>query len=100
MLSTASVLLALLLDRLLGEPRRFHPLIDFGSLADMVERMVYADSKLGGLLALIGLVLPLALLAGIFSGWLDHWIIGAVKLIQRALLIWVVAILAGGWLIP
>ncbi len=80
MLSAASVLLALLLDRLFGEPRRFHPLIGFGSLADLVERTVYADSKLRGLLALIGLVLPLVLLAGVFSGWLDHWIIGAIFL--------------------
>lgn len=31
--------LALLLDRLLGEPRRFHPLVGFGRYAAVVERL-------------------------------------------------------------
>jgi adenosylcobinamide-phosphate synthase len=80
MISAASVLLALLLDKLLGEPRHFHPLVGFGSLADMVERKVYADSTLRGLLALTSLVLPLALLTGLIVQWLDHWIIGVIFL--------------------
>ncbi len=33
----ASILLALLVDRLLGEPKRFHPLVGFGWLASAIE---------------------------------------------------------------
>lgn len=33
-----SVLLALVLDRLLGEPKRFHPLVGFGAIAANVEK--------------------------------------------------------------
>lgn len=37
MLTTISVLLALLLDRLLGEPKRWHPLVLFGNTAQRLE---------------------------------------------------------------
>lgn len=35
---TLIVLIALLLDAWLGEPRRFHPLVEFGKLAEFIER--------------------------------------------------------------
>jgi adenosylcobinamide-phosphate synthase len=38
MLTLAIILLALLLDQLLGEPRRWHPLVGFGNLANRLEQ--------------------------------------------------------------
>lgn len=55
---TSIIFAALLLDFLLGEPRRFHPLIGFGNLAKKVERWLYADSVLRGLIAVLLLVIP------------------------------------------
>lgn len=37
-------------DRLLGDPRRFHPVAGFGRLATYVERGTYADTRARGLL--------------------------------------------------
>ncbi len=37
MITALQILAALLLDRLLGEPRRWHPLVGFGRLAERVE---------------------------------------------------------------
>lgn len=45
-MSTALVLIsALLLDRLLGEPRKFHPLVGFGHWAKWVEQGLYPNSS-------------------------------------------------------
>jgi len=57
------VLAALVLDALLGEPRRFHPLVGFGRLAQAVEQRVYADSFLRGVIAVAVLLIPFTLLA-------------------------------------
>ena len=61
-----TILLAagLLLDRWLGEPRRFHPLVGFGHAANLVERQLNAGHGkiLRGLLGWALLVLPLPLL--------------------------------------
>jgi adenosylcobinamide-phosphate synthase len=35
-------------DRLLGDPRRLHPVAGFGTLAGRLERALYADSRLRG----------------------------------------------------
>ncbi|RXZ32464.1 cobalamin biosynthesis protein [Oxalobacteraceae bacterium CAVE-383] len=59
--------LGMLLDSLLGEPRRWHPLVGFGMLANRLERLLnrgssrirYCAGALGWLLA----VLPLTLLS-------------------------------------
>jgi len=55
---------ALLLDQLLGEARRFHPLAGFGSCARWLENYLNKKcaSKLKGVLGLLILVLPLSLL--------------------------------------
>jgi adenosylcobinamide-phosphate synthase len=45
------VLMAVLLDRLLGEPKRFHPLSGFGYLARQVEKCFYRTSYASGLLS-------------------------------------------------
>ncbi len=59
------VLLALVLDRLLGEPRRWHPLVGFGLLVARLEVHLNRrrDSRLMGLLALLLAVCPWVALA-------------------------------------
>ena len=59
---TLAILIALLLDAWLGEPRRFHPLVGFGKLAHYTEQQFYADSRLHGFLAVLLLVVPFVLL--------------------------------------
>lgn len=64
MLSVATPMAAaLLLDRLLGEPRRFHPLVGFGNTANLLEKTLNVGSSrlLRGLLGWLLLVLPLPL---------------------------------------
>jgi adenosylcobinamide-phosphate synthase len=72
------ILAAVLLDRLLGEPRRFHPLSGFGWLARQVEKIFYgvADGASAmrharGIAALCALLAPLVLL----STWLQQFAI-------------------------
>lgn len=57
------LLLAVLLDHLLGEPRRGHPLAGFGALAKSVERTVYRANFMSGVFAVAVLLIPLALAA-------------------------------------
>ena len=57
--NTLILFTALLLDYWLGELRRFHPLVGFGSLAKTVERWLYVDSVLHGLIAVLLLLVPL-----------------------------------------
>lgn len=58
-------LAAVLLDRLLGEPRRGHPLVLFGSVAGWLEpRVNRGNSRLRGALALLALIIPPTLVAG------------------------------------
>ena len=68
--SALAALAGALLDRWLGEPRRFHPLVGFGRLADAAERSLRRGApgdalgnRLRGLLAWTLLVVPAAALA-------------------------------------
>lgn len=69
----AVLLAAVSLDRLLGEPQRFHPLSGFGNLAKAVEKIFYRPAYVSGVLSLCIVVLPFVLLAyllqdsGVFS---------------------------------
>ncbi len=88
-----------LLDRLLGEPRHFHPLVGFGTLADRVENLLRRGTpghsvfnRLRGLLGWLVVVVPCVLLA-IFCrrqswGWvvdiaLLYFALGARSLVQH-----------------
>lgn len=69
MLLTFSVLLALIIDFIVGEPRRWHPLVGFGNVAIWLEKKLNhfqstsrALGKLSGLIAWALLVLPLVIL--------------------------------------
>lgn len=59
----AALLLGLLLDHLLGEPRRRHPLVGFGRLARVVETRLHRDHRTAGVAAVILVVAPFVLLA-------------------------------------
>lgn len=63
MITAYVVLAALALDAWLGEPRRFHPLVGFGRLAQALERRFHADSRARGCLAVALLLTPFTLLA-------------------------------------
>jgi adenosylcobinamide-phosphate synthase len=81
--TTFSALGGVLLDRLLGEPRRWHPLVGFGRLADAVERALRrgapghaVGNRLRGLAAWALLVLPCVALAW----WFAHPVLDALLL--------------------
>ena len=70
------LLLALLLDALLGEPRRWHPLVGFGHWAGWLEahcRRLPVPARLQGLLAWGLAVLPPALLCAWLVSGLSGW---------------------------
>ena len=58
-----AALAAVLIDRLLGEPARFHPLVGFGNLANGLEKHLNRRSIASGVLAWALAVLPWVVLA-------------------------------------
>lgn len=83
MSTVLAMLAAVLLDRLLGEPRRAHPLVLFGAVAQRIETHLHADDRAHGiaawLLALLPSVLLLAALQRYAPAWLA-WCIGVIVL--------------------
>ncbi|MDN0083152.1 adenosylcobinamide-phosphate synthase CbiB [Crenobacter sp. SG2305] len=80
MFTSVFLLLAVLIDKLFGEPPRFHPLVGFGRLVRWVEAKLYpADPqgesvkrmRLRGAIGLALLLVPLTLLAALFD-WLPY----------------------------
>jgi adenosylcobinamide-phosphate synthase len=78
-----SALCGLLLDHWLGEPRRWHPLVGFGHLAHLGERLLRTGApghpignRIRGSVAWAIVVLPFALLAY----WLAHPVVDALLL--------------------
>lgn len=77
MLLSLTILFALILDRLFGEPTRFHPLVGFGSMATCVEKKLNRPTiaanknKIRGLIGLLLLVIPITYLFYFVSllGW-------------------------------
>ncbi|PJK06254.1 cobalamin biosynthesis protein [Lysobacteraceae bacterium NML95-0200] len=67
------VIAALCLDALLGEPRRAHPLLVFGRFAAWLERYLYRDSRMAGVLAWSLAVLPAVALCALLACWLESW---------------------------
>ena len=58
-----AALAAVLLDRLLGEAKRWHPLVGFGNVASAIERQLNRRTRLGGIAAWALAVLPFVALA-------------------------------------
>lgn len=52
----AGLLLGFVLDRVLGDPRRGHPVAGFGSAAQVLERYTYRDSRAAGIVHEVVLV--------------------------------------------
>ena len=80
----AGLLLGCAADRLLGDPRRFHPVAGFGTTAAAVERLLYADSRARG-------VAHTALLVGgtvAVGGVVERR--GAARVLSTALATWAV----------
>ena len=73
MMLALTSLSAVLLDRFLGEPRRFHPLVGFGRLAEALERWLHGGGitpvarRARGALAVAILLVPLALVAAVLA---------------------------------
>ncbi|MBU3069691.1 cobalamin biosynthesis protein [Aestuariicella sp. G3-2] len=93
-----AVILAFLLDRLLGEPRRLHPLVGFGNLAMWLERRCnwWRGSESVGRLVLGGLawlllVVPLPLMIALV------WFSGELSLLAEILLAVIALYLSIGW---
>ncbi len=82
MIIAVTVIAAILLDCLLGEPKRFHPLVGFGYLASLIEKRFNQPNKskwiqfLNGMLVwLIVVSIPVVFFMGlyaIFSLWTDQ----------------------------
>lgn len=70
------MLAAVSLDRLLGEPQRFHPLAGFGQLAGFVEKYGYRANYASGALCVFIVVIPLVL-----SAYLLHTVFGTLFLV-------------------
>jgi len=100
-----ALLLGLILDRLFGEPRRYHPLVGLGTCVNFVERQLnkpgqyFTVSKILGIAALLLILLPVlwlswsivCLLSGapflylLFSGLVLYLVVGWQSLAQHAM---------------
>ena len=65
---------ALLLDRLLGEPTKFHPLVGFGKVTAHLEKLFNRGKEssraVKGIISWLILVAPITLISAVFFHWL------------------------------
>lgn len=61
------------LDALLGEPRRAHPLVGFGRMAQAIERGLHRDARTTGAIAWCIAVLPAVAVAAVVAHLLATW---------------------------
>ena len=77
-----TIILAVVLDKLLGEPRRWHPLVGFGRVVKKVEVFFWQQDmsafqgRLKGIAACLLLLLPLWW----FGHWLEEALVGSVTM--------------------
>ncbi len=74
------------LDALLGEPRRAHPLVGFGRMAQAIERGLHRDARLRGVLAWCLAVLPAVALTAVVAHLLATWSAWASMVFSAAML--------------
>ena len=78
-LAVTACFIAVVLDRWLGEPRRWHPLVGFGHVAAFLEQRMnrlperMAGSMVLGFLALFIAVIPVLAAAEWLRWWLGNW---------------------------
>lgn len=84
MTTALAVLAALVIDDRLGEPRRFHPLVGFGRLAQALEQHIHGDSIARGAVAVLLLLIPFTLLATLMQ-WLPWGVVLDVLLLYLAI---------------
>jgi adenosylcobinamide-phosphate synthase len=75
MTTALAMVVAVLLDAWLGEPRRFHPLVAFGRLVSGVESRLYRDRRSSGIAAWCVVVLPIVIVAWVLGVWLMHGVL-------------------------
>jgi adenosylcobinamide-phosphate synthase len=85
LLSLAVLIIALLLDAVFGEPRRWHPIVGFGNFASRLESMLNKGSLSDGLIAWIIAVLPLTALAF----WAEQTLSGLPALAMQCLIVYI-----------
>lgn len=72
---TSTIILAVLLDQWLGEPKKNHPLVFFGQMASSIEAFLLKNNdvpnkqKISGIIALLTLVIPFTW----FIYFLEQW---------------------------
>ncbi|PCJ32844.1 MAG: cobalamin biosynthesis protein [Gammaproteobacteria bacterium] len=70
---TIIIIIALSLDWFLGEPKRYHPLVGFGYLANKIEAVFYSKSSsntqqiIRGFIAVLCLLMPLSVLGFVLA---------------------------------
>src|SRR5512143_1570162 len=74
MTTALTLLAALLLDLLLGDPRRWHPLAGFGRLAHGIEAIFHGDRRWRGTLALLLALFPWVSLAMLIPSQGIFWL--------------------------
>lgn len=80
-----AMLAAVLLDTLLGEPRRAHPLVAFGRMATRIEHALHRDARWPGVLAWVLAVLPSVAISALVLAWMDTpWAWGVSALVLYA----------------
>ena len=80
-IAALAMIVALLLDAVLGEPRRGHPLVAFGDWAGRVESALHRPSRRRGMLAWLLAVLPVVTIVAaiaLLAGWASPWALAAV----------------------
>ncbi|MEX1058258.1 MAG: cobalamin biosynthesis protein, partial [Natronospirillum sp.] len=85
---------ALGMDQLLGEPRRWHPLVGFGKVANVLEARLNRGGRFGvlwGGLAVAVLVVPLTLLAV----WAQVRLLWPLLLAAQCVVLWLALSLRG-----
>ena len=73
MLQLLTIPLSITLDRLLGEPKRFHPLIGYGALVERIEKQLNNDKISNGAIAWAIAVIPIVFITWLIDQALGGW---------------------------
>jgi adenosylcobinamide-phosphate synthase len=91
----SAILAGWLADRFFGDPARFHPVAGFGSTATALERVTWRPHRAAGIVHVLALVVPVALLARRCNPALVVWTALGGRSLERAALVLSDALRAG-----